>query len=207
MSIKKAFGALAIAGTMLLTGCAGTGSYDSIYESSYDGTMEVNYDMTIETGNTVDSVGYAKKLANDMKGTVNEQDVLKEYASLVVGVPANRVEEFIEKLDDKGDKVKDISNNGQVFEAKTEYDENFETTVKSEPKSENTSTIYIHYNLSALTMNFENFKYALSHVFEVFANKILVLATALIYLAPYIAIVAIIVYFATRKSRKNTKKT
>lgn len=55
-------------------------------------------------------------------------------------------------------------------------------------------------------MNFENFKYALSHVFEVLANMILVLATALIYLAPYIAIVAIIVYFATRKSRKKHKE-
>lgn len=203
MSIKKAFGALAIAGTMLLTGCAG--NYSS-YDPSCDGEMEVNYSMTLETGNTLDSVGYAKKLANDMKGTVNEQDVSKEYASLVVEVPANSVEEFIDKLDDKGDKVKDISNNGQVYETETEYDGIVETTVKSEPKSENTSTIYIYYNLSALTMNFENFKYALSHVFEVFANMILVLATALIYLVPYNAIVAIIVYFATRKSRKKHKE-
>lgn len=38
-------------------------------------------------------------------------------------VPANSVEEFIDKLDDKGDKVKDISNNGQVYETETDKEE------------------------------------------------------------------------------------
>lgn len=201
---------VAIAGTMLLTGCStSTGM-------SYSPDLDMDYNASIRTYNTQESIDYATKIAKEAKGTVVSQDVNKESASIEIEVPSENMETFLDKLDNR-DEVLDIRSSGYYYDDdeddlddydfEKEYDDFKKETTKTEnPEKSKKSTISIYYTVPTFVASWNGFVYAITHVFEWLLNFIICLATLCVYLLPYALVVGIIVWFATRKSRLAKKQ-
>ncbi len=98
VQIKKLLATLGVAGAMILSGCAGTYDSEVGWATPVEEDMVVTCSMSLETGDIKESSTFARKTVGDAGGKVTQYDVFDTSAGLTFDVPADKLDEVMDKL-------------------------------------------------------------------------------------------------------------
>ncbi len=205
MQIKKLLATLGVAGAMILSGCAGTYDSEVGWATPVEEDMVVTCSMSLETGDIKESSTFARKTVGDAGGKVTQYDVFDTSAGLTFDVPADKLDEVMDKLAEH-DKVLSENMSGYIDD-KVEailLDEE-ESIAEIKEDKEDKVTLYCDYQMSSLDANWHMFMNTLSNTGTLFGNFFILLATFLVYTSPLWLtglVIFLIIYLSIRQSKK-----